>query len=354
MRLMFAYHLMALQSGTVGSAQDLYRYSVAGKALGHEVVIYGPPDSRSPFTHCLDLQSVDGLIFVFEWTTRLRAADELDFARFVTKVPRKRRVVIDSDGSYNDRISVNGDSNHPDEGASRLWTEVCDSLSDKICQPTLSPKRDNVRTFLFYGYPRPLASTVEARKKDYGMVYVGHSKFRWAAMQRVLKAIEPVRGNVGRLALVGHGWDALPEWAVPMKMETAFYTDHSYLRNLGIEIYPPIRFDQVIPWMGKALFNPVLLRPVFRHLGLVTPRLFETLAADTIPLFCMDAQPVQDLYGGAALDLILPAQDPEQKIMDIVRDPERYHAILNGIRRDLALNHSHVERLKQIIDIVES
>src|SRR5207245_1600901 len=42
--------------------------------------------------------------------------------------------------------------NHRDAAASRRWIDVCDSLSDKICQPTLHPLRENVRTFLFYAY----------------------------------------------------------------------------------------------------------------------------------------------------------------------------------------------------------
>ena len=354
MRLMFAYHLMALQAGTVGSAQDLYHYGSAAKALGHEVVVYGPPDPASPFSHCLDLDSADALIFVFEWTTHLRDADQLDFARFVSKVPRRRRVVIDCDGGYNDPISVNGDYNHRDERASRLWSDVCNSLSGKICQPTLHPRRNNVHPFLFYGYTAASRPATEASRKDYGMVYVGHSKFRWAAMHRVLQAIEPVREEIGRIAVIGHGWDALPPWAVPMRMEMAFYTDQSYMRKLNIEILPPIRFEQVIPWMSKAAFNPVLLRPLFQHLRLVTPRLFETLAANTIPLFSMDPKQVQDIYGTAALDLLLPTQDPEEKILEIVRQPERYLAIVDAIRRNVAEKHSHTARLQELIEIVES
>ena len=39
-----------------------------------------------------------------------------------------------------------------DHSASRRWVEVCDSLSDKIYQPTLHPLRPNVGTFLFHAY----------------------------------------------------------------------------------------------------------------------------------------------------------------------------------------------------------
>ena len=112
MRLMFASHIMALQAGTVGSAQQIHHYTQVAKRLGHEVLVYGPPDPRSPFSFSLDIKSVDALIFVFEWTTELRQRDQLDFARFVTKVPRERRIVIDCDGAYNDAISVDAFVQH--------------------------------------------------------------------------------------------------------------------------------------------------------------------------------------------------------------------------------------------------
>src|SRR6266446_2947594 len=324
---MFAYHLMALRAGTVGSAQDLHQYALAGRALGHEVLIYGPPDPTSPFSFSLDVESVDGLIFVFEWTTHLRKGDELDFARFVTKVPRERRVVIDCDGAYNDPLSVDTDYNHRDHAASRAWTQACDSLSGKICQPTLRPRRGKVRPFLFYGFNPSAVESYTKGAKDYGMVYVGHSKFRWAAMERVLRAIEPVREQVGRLAVIGHGWDALPAWAGPMHMEEAFYTDQAYLRKLEVEIRPPIPFEQVIAWMSRARVNPVLN---------------------------MDGEHVRDVYGEVAAELMLPAEHPERKILDMVRRSERYVKIVDGVRAHLAAYHSHARRFKELIKIVES
>jgi hypothetical protein len=351
---MFAYHLMALRSGTVGSAGDLYAYAQVAKHLGHEVVVYGPPDPDSPFVFSLDLEAVDVLVFVFEWTTHLRNGDRLDFARFMTKIPRDRRIVVDCDGAYNDPISADGDCNHRDPASSRTWSEVCDSLSDKICQPTFRPLRSNVLPFLFYGFNPQRAEPYELRLKEYGMIYVGHSKFRWRAMERVLRAIEPVRHEVGRLAVVGHGWDALPPWASAMRMEEAFYTDQAYMRQLGVEIFPPIRFEQVIPWMSKALLNPVLMRPIFERLQLVTPRLFETLSASTIPLFNMDPEQVRQIYGEEATALILPADRPEQSILESIRRPERCIEVLKGIRAHLTEQHSHARRFKELLAIVES
>ncbi len=354
MRLMFAYHIMALQSGTVGSAQDLYQYAQAAKALGNEVVIYGPPDPTSPFDYSMDTAAADALVCVFEWTSELRKNDQLDFIRLLDRVPRKRRVLIDCDGAYNDTVTTGGDYNHRDAAGSRRWMELCDSLTDKICQPTSKPFRANVRPFLFYGYNPNATALARQRPKPYGMVYVGHSKFRWHSMEKVLRAIEPIRKRVGRIALVGHGWDELPPWTERMQMESAFYTDKEYLRKMDLEFVPSVRFEQVIPWMSRATFSPVLMRPTFEYMKMVTPRLFETLTADTIPVFGFDPHHVCSIYGAQAAELILPAEQSEKKIEDILNRPEHYAQVVENIRGHLAAEHSHTRRFQQLLEIVES
>src|SRR5512135_2750829 len=179
MRLMFVYYVM----DDACSAQDMHNYTRAAKALGHEVVVYGPTHAHSVFGLSRDLASADAVIFIFEWTTVLRYGDHLDLVRLVGRVPREQRFVIDCDGAYNDAISVGGDYNHREAAASRLWVDVCDSLSDKIYQPTLHPLRPNVRPFFFHAYDPAWERPLDSRAKEYGMVYVGHSKFRWRPMQ---------------------------------------------------------------------------------------------------------------------------------------------------------------------------
>jgi hypothetical protein len=350
MRLMFVYYAFEDQ----GSGLVIQGYTEAARALGHEVVVYGRPHPKIPLNYSLDVGAADAAIFIFEWTTQLRYEDHLDLLRLVGEVPRERRVILDGDGNYNDVICVEGDYNHPDAESGRRWIEVCDSLSDKICQPTLHPLRPNVRPFLFYAYNPRWVVPLDAHAKEFGMVYVGHSKFRWRPMYRVLQAIEPIREQVGRIALVGHGWDALPWWAAPMQLEHTYFSDAEYLRQLNIEVMPPVPFRQVIDWMGKATVNPVLLRPTFSHLELVTPRLFETPAANTIPLLGLDAAHAQEIYGERACELMLPEDHPEEKILDMVRRPEHYADIVMGIRQHLAAKHSHAARLQQLIDIVEN
>jgi hypothetical protein len=349
MRIMFIYWAFADQ----GSGLLINGYTRAAKETGHEVVVYGRPVPNIPLNYSMDVDSADALVYIFEWTTNLLGGDNLDFVR-LSKIPRRRTVILDGDGNYNDLISVDGDYNHRDHCSRDNWIAICDSLSDKICQPTFHPLRPNVRTFLFYSYNPGWEVPLTALEKELGMLYVGHSKFRWGPMSRVLKAIEPIRGRIGRIGVVGHGWDALPAWAVPMKMEEAYYTDTDYMQKLRVEALPPIPFQQVIQWMSKAAFNPILSRPTFVRMRIVTPRFFETPAADTFPLFNLDDAYVNEIYGESALELVLPETNPHEKIADMLERPDHYVEIIQGIRRHLAAQHSQHQRLKELIRMIES
>jgi hypothetical protein len=86
----------------------------------------------------------------------------------------------------------------------------------------------------------------------------------------------------------------------------------------------------------------------------VTPRIFETVAASTIPLFVADATYVKEIYGETAVDLVMRPDDLQDQIVDIVDRPEHYREIVSGIRRHLSVHHSHSARLRQLIDIVET
>jgi len=350
MKILFVYWAFEDQ----GSGLLIQGYTKAARELGHEIMVYGRPVPNIPLNYSVDTDSADAVVFIFEWTTNLMQGDQLDLLRLMTKVPRNRRVILDGDGNYNDIVQVGNDYNHRDTRSNRLWIEICDSLTDKICQPTLHPIRDNVRTFLFYCYNPEWEVPLDGPHKEFGMLYVGHSKFRWPPMCSVLRAIEPVRDQVGRIGVVGHGWGELPPWAAPMRMEEAYYTDRDYMSKLAVEVLPPVPFGDVIGWMSKAHFNPVLTRPTFNRMQLVTPRFFETPASSTIPLFGLDEAYVQEIYGERALDLVLPAVDPQDKIADIYERPEHYSEIVAEIRTHLATEHSQRARIQELIEIIES
>jgi hypothetical protein len=365
MRLMFVYWRI----GNAGSAQDILQYARAAESLGHEVVMYAPEEPQSPFKCSLDLQSADAVILVFEWNLYLFPGGDkkkqgvyrdglmgighLNVAKLFSRTPRQRRVILDCDGMYNDALQVEGDFNHPDAEASRLRTELCDSLSDKIFQPTLRPLRANVRPFLFHAYDPAWERPLDFGNKEFGMIYVGNNWFRWKALSRVLRALEPIRPVVGRVALVGQDWAVMPWWVASPLREQAYFTDAEYLQRMGVELREPVPVEQVIPTMGTAVFNPVLIRPLFAQLGLVTCRTFETPAANTIPLFAQDADYVKAIYGDRATELVLRDDEAAaEQIIDVLRRPAAYAELVRDIRRHLSEKHSYGVRLQELLRIV--
>src|SRR5262249_23747866 len=158
-----------------------------------------------------------------------------------------------------------------------------------------------------------------------------------------------VRARVGRMGMVGHGWDSSPPWANSTISEEAYYSDPEYLKKLAIEVSPPVNFKEVIAHMSRGVIHPVVYRPLFNHLQLVTCRTFETFAANTIPLFGVDEAYVQEFYGERALELVLPVEQPEEKILDMLHRPNYYAAIVRDIRQYLAERHSYTVRLRELI-----
>src|SRR5262249_34488327 len=222
------------------------------------------------------------------------------------------------------------------------------------CQPTLHPLQGNVRTFFFHAYNAAWERPLNFDAKKYGMFYVGNNWFRWGPMRRVLEALESIRSHVGPIALTGYGWDSPPPWTNATLIEAAYQHAPEYLRHLDVEVHPPIHFARVIDAMGEGVFTPVIYRPLFDHLRLVTCRTFETIAANTIPLFGFDASFAEEVYGPAAAELVLPTNRPQDKILDVLGRPGYYAATVAELRGHLAVHHSYAARLQQLLDIVRA
>ena len=148
-----------------------------------------------------------------------------------------------------------------------------------------------MQSFLFHGFDagsvaKPYASAREAaaawRQKPYGVMYAGSNWQRWEQVRSFLEAHASVRAKVGPACLIGWDWRARPEWAV-QKGIMGIDTDPDLLARLEVEVRDGVRFDAIVDLLGQARFTPVLHRPLFRHLGFVTNRTFETFYADTIP-----------------------------------------------------------------------
>jgi glycosyltransferase involved in cell wall biosynthesis len=278
----------------------------------------------------------------------------LDWVRLLESVPRHRRVVIDCDGAYNDPIEYGGDYNHLDQASSRHWIAVCDSLADKIFQPTRRPRRANVRPFLFHIYDPTWEAPLTFADKEFSMIYVGHTKFRWRGMSKVLQAIERVRDRVGRVALVGEGWAEPEDWMEHPEHKPRYFVDRDYLKRVGAEALPAVPYQQVAETINKGVFNPVVYRPLFEHLGLVTCRTFETPAAGTIPLFLLERSYVIEIFGEAATHLMLDEENAHEKIIDVLERPQRYADIVMAIRQNFRREHSPEARLRELVGLIEA
>ena len=103
-------------------------------------------------------------------------------------------------------------------------------------------------------------------------------------------------------------------------------TDPALLARLGVEARDGVRFDEVVGLLGQARFAPVIHRPLFRHLGIVTNRTFETFYADSLPVLMLPRDFVAAIYGEAALALV-PGEDIAAHLDDALSRPG---ALLGG------------------------
>jgi hypothetical protein len=349
------------------AASTITKYVQVGKALGHEVAVFGEQNSEFPSVpFSLDVKAFDYAVFVVYETKDFPDLPYL--ARLLDGVPRERRAVIDCCGRYNDTVRVEHDFNHLEKLDSHQgweWVEGFQAVSDKVLQPTLTPQRPDVRPFLFHGYDpaavvRPYPSAREAARawsgegeapKPYGAVYVGHNWQRWSQIRRFLEAVEPLRGDLGPICLAGWRWDERPDWAVELGIQ-GVDTDPALLARLGVETKWPVPYNEVVGFMGQARFCPVFHRPLFNQLGLVTNRTFETFCADTLPLLLLPDRVVEGVYGPEAAPLA-PGDDVAGRLRDMMRRPEAYWDAVLKVRARLAERHSFQRRFQELLGILE-
>jgi hypothetical protein len=118
-----------------------------------------------------------------------------------------------------------------------------------------------------------------------------------------------------------------------------------------MEFRDGVRFDEVVGCLSQARFAPVVHRPLFRHLGFVTNRTFETFYADTLPVLMLPRDFVTEIYGPAASALV-PGEDIAAHLSDAMRRPERYWDAVLQTRAHLAKHHSYARRFQELDEIV--
>jgi len=97
----------------------------------------------------------------------------------------------------------------------------------------------------------------------------------------------------------------------------------------------------------------VFHRPLFRELGFVTNRTFETFYADSIPVLMLPRDFVAAIYGEAALKLV-PGEDLAAHLADAFVKPEPYWDAVLETREHLAHHHSYDRRFKELGRVVKA
>src|SRR5260370_481120 len=118
----------------------------------------------------------------------------------------------------------------------------------------------------------------------------------------VIDCLEPIRDLIGPMLLTGWDWGARPEWDVELGLHGAD-VEPDLLRRIGVKTEGAIPFDAVSARMSEARFSPIVHRPLFNELRLVTNRTFETFCADTLPLLILPEEIVDAIYGDHARPL---------------------------------------------------
>jgi hypothetical protein len=335
---------------------------VAGE-LGHEIALFGEKQLGFPdLRFSLDVGAFDVALFIVYMASDFPDLPYL--AGLLDGMPKSRRVIIDCSGRYNDTIRIEHDFNHLEKIDGHQgweWIEAFQSVADRILQPTLMPRRDDVGSFLLHGYDpggvvSPFDSAAEAarrwsRTKKYGVAYVGNNWQRWSQMRRFLEAIATIRQELGAMALIGWDWKRRPDWAVEMGIQGAD-VDPDFLQRLNIETGDAIPFTEVRAFLSNARFSPIFQRPLFNELGLMTNRMFETFLADTIPLVMVPRSLAESIYGPAVRPL-LPTNDIAGWLQDMMRHPEPYWEAIAAVRQHLTVHHSYRQRLSELVDLLE-
>jgi hypothetical protein len=352
----------------VRSVSTVHKWVAAGRALGHDVAVYGDPNPGLPdLRFTTDISGVDIALFVIQVVSDFPEMPRL--VRLLDGIPREKRVLVDLWAHYNDTIRLDHDFNHLEKLDNHLgweWEEAIAGVSDTILQPTLKPLRPNVGSFLFHGFDpeavaRPYATAAEAAaawreatpaEKPYGVMYVGNNWQRWGQVRRFLEQYVPARSEVGKACLVGWDWAERPEWAIKQDI-AGIDSDPALLAELGVELRPAVRFDEVKDLTGKARFAPVFHRPLFRHLGYATIRTFETFEADALPILMLPRDYVEATYGPAALALV-PGGDVATFMKDALRRPEPYWQAVLDTRAHLARHHSFAQRFQELAALVKA
>lgn len=333
-----------------GSSNTLLGYVRAGESLNCDVRAsdFGYIDRiiRSSIPIADKGWRPDLLVIVYESYPFLSNEQISEICSFI---PRSKRIVIDPDGKYSHPLSFAGDTNHPTSDSYDYWTSIYDSLSDVILQPLIGEtKTKKVQPFLYFGMDSKVSDFSE-QSKDFDLLYVGNNWHRWHDIKWLVEAITPIRSHLKRVGLIGQYWSG----EVMEEFKKATYSDPDFLKRNKVEIHGSAPYGDVESAMSRGLLNPIFVRPILNKLGFVTPRMFETLLADTVPLIPNYFTHSTDLYGKGIKHLVLSLEHPADDITRILENYEENKKLARNIREILKMKHTYEARLKQLLQYIK-
>ncbi|WP_327073914.1 hypothetical protein OG196_24010 [Kitasatospora purpeofusca] len=340
MRVLFAgdFHWQA------GSAHMVAEYVRAAPALDCEVALAGPLcrlDDQVPDL----LPVVDDLT----WGTHLVLVFEgrqfLDEKRLelCERFPRERRIVLDPDAHWGEHAVLGADDSAGVYGHQQ-WQQLYRQLSDLVLQPRLGELPDGAQFFPYFGMPKPTHRPERAPAATYDLQYVGANWWRWDALAQLVEAARSVRPPLTRLRVAGRWWSGDPH----PEHTTATANRPGWLAARGVKVTGPVPFGQVLTQMAKAEITPVLARPLLAHQHLLTPRMFETVAAGTMPALPPELAYTTSLYGEDITPFLL-GEDPAEGLARLLRDAPANRRRLGRIQDELRRGFNYRRVLGQLL-----
>lgn len=314
-----------------GSSHMIVEYARVASEVGCEVGVSsqlssldGTVNVHLPLVD--DLTWATHLVLVFEGRQFLSTVQR----ELCEAVPRCRRIILDPDGHWGLYVTADQDDN---AGADTIesWHKLYADLSDVILQPRLAERLpDGAEFFSYFGMPdihRLATDLSDPQSLPYELQYVGANWWRWEAMTRLVQAATVAEPPLERIRVCGRWWtgDPHPDHLTATANEPGWMQDH------GVEVAPPVAFGRVVATMSQAAITPVLTRPLLAQMGLLTPRMFETLASGSIPALWPSLDYLSELYADD-VELFLLGDDPADTLARMTREPARYRERLATVQ----------------------
>jgi hypothetical protein len=294
--------------------------------------------------YCDNLNWATHVLVVFEGFPLLSGSD---IERLDRAVPRSRRAVIDADGHWSSRVAVDADDNTWPCG-SDAWRDHISAVADVVLQPALGHPATGAIAFPYFGLPPRGRRRAGFGRRRLDVQYVGSNWFRAAQLVDIMSVARQALGESGRLRVCGTYWDG----TTMRGFESATAVDTESLRRLEVQVRPPVPFGMVVLRMGEALLTPVLVRPVLGALRFLTPRMLETLAAETLPVYREEDRYVGELYSDDRGEFCLDGS--EDSFARVMRDRRRLSNSAHEIYAGLSDRFSYPVLVRKLRDVLSA